>query len=132
MIRMKLEPLIYVSELKKSIEFYINILGFKLGALFPNKKNPTYAPIFVGDSKLMLVAAREINKKFYSKGLGGSGVQLFVQVEDVDEKYKEVKGKVDIIDEIETKSWGDREFTIKDPDGYLISFYTPTSMEVRI
>jgi uncharacterized glyoxalase superfamily protein PhnB len=74
----------------------------------------------------MLVAARKMNKKFYPKGLSGSGVQFFAQIENVDKKWKEIKNKVEIVDEIETKSWGDREFTIKDPDGYLISFYSPT------
>jgi len=127
---MKLEPLIYVSDLQKSIGFYINILGFRLDELYPSKDNPSYAPIFIGDYKLMLCLARETNKKFYMKGLGGSGLQLFIQVDKVDEIYQKVKSNVEIIDDIETKSWGDREFTIKDPDGYLITFYTATKQEV--
>jgi uncharacterized glyoxalase superfamily protein PhnB len=45
-------------------------------------------------------------------------------VEDVDEYYERYRSKVDIIDEIEDKPWGDREFTFKDPNGYLISFCT--------
>lgn len=75
----------------------------------------------------MLVVVREINQKFHPNGLGGSGVQLFIEVKDVDSVYQKVKAKVKIIDEIENKSWGDREFTLQDPNGYLISFYTPTS-----
>ena len=122
---MKLEPLIYVTDLKKSIDFYVNILEFKLGDLYPNKDEATYAPVFIDDYKLMLCLARKNNKKFHPNGLGGTGVQMFIRVEDVDKKYQEIKNKVTVIDEIETKSWGDREFTLKDPDGYLISFYTP-------
>ncbi|OGM11422.1 hypothetical protein A2Z22_00895 [Candidatus Woesebacteria bacterium RBG_16_34_12] len=123
---MKLEPLLYVSDFQKSIRFYSKVLGFELGELYPNKENPSYVPIFIGTSKLMLAQARKTNKKFYSKGLGGSGAQFFVQVNNVDKKWRQVKDKVEIIDEIETRDWGDREFTIKDPDGYLISFFTPT------
>ncbi len=123
---MKLEPLIYVSDLQKSVKFYTKILDFRLGNLFPNKQNPTYAPIFIGDQKLMLVVSRASNKKFRSRNLGGSGVQFFVQVNDVDSKWKQISEKAPVVDKIETKSWGDREFTIKDPDGYLISFYTST------
>jgi catechol 2,3-dioxygenase-like lactoylglutathione lyase family enzyme len=81
---MKLEPLIYVSNLAESIRFYAETLGFKLGELFPDKDNPTYAPIFIDENKLMLVLARKTNKKFYPKGLAGSGVQFFIQVEDAD------------------------------------------------
>jgi uncharacterized glyoxalase superfamily protein PhnB len=123
---MKLELLIYVTGLQKSIDFYVKILGFRLGQILPEKNDPTYASIFIGENKLMLCLARESNKKFYRKGLSGSGVQLFVQVENVDDVYQKLKNKVEIIDGIETKPWGDREFTLKDPDGYLISFFTPT------
>jgi hypothetical protein len=28
------------------------------------------------------------------------------------------------VEEIEDKSWGNREFTLKDPDDYLVSFYS--------
>ena len=123
---MRLEPLLYVSDLKKSIKFYAEVLGFKLGELYPNQKNPTYAPILIGHCKLMLVAARETNKKFSPHGLGGSGVQFFIRADDVDKIYRRVKEKAVILDPIKTKSWGDREFTLKDLDGYLISFYSPT------
>lgn len=124
---MKLEPLIYVSNLEKSINFYSVILGFRLGELYPDRNNPTYAPTFIGDYKLMLCSARDSNHKFYPNGLGGTGVQFFIQVDKVDKIYQKIRNKIMLIDEIETKTWGDREFTIKDPDGYLISFYTPTS-----
>lgn len=123
---MKLEPLIYVSDLNKSISFYTELLGFKLGELYPNREEATYAPIFIDDYKLMLVLARDSNKKFFPNGLGGSGTQLFIQVEDVGSVWEKTKDEGRVIDPIESKSWGDREFTIKDPDGYLISFYTPT------
>lgn len=39
-------------------------------------------------------------------------------------KWKEIKDKTKVIDKIEAKNWGDKEFTITDPNGYLISFYT--------
>lgn len=122
---MKLEPLIYVSDLFKSANFYNTILGFKLGKYYPSKDNPTYVSVFLRDYKLMLCLVRESNNKFHPQGLGVSGVQFFIKVDNVDEVYQKIKDKVKIIDDIESKNWGDREFTIQDPDGYLISFYTP-------
>ena len=122
---MRLEPLIYVSDLGKSVDFYSGIPGFKLGEPYPSKENPSYVPVFIGDSKLMLCLARESNRKFYPKGLGGSGLQFFIWVENVDAVYDIVENRMKIVDAIETKSWGDREFTIKDPDGYFLSFYSP-------
>jgi uncharacterized glyoxalase superfamily protein PhnB len=122
---MKLEPLIYVSNILDSIYFYRDLLGFKLGELFPDREHPTYAPIFIGDSKLMLSQARDVNKPLHQDKLGGSGTQMYVRVDNVDAEYERLKGQVNFVQEIETKAWGDREFTFSDPDGYLISFYTP-------
>lgn len=85
---MKLEPLLYVSDLKKSILFYTKILGFKIGALYPNTKNPTYAQIFIGNNKLMRVLSRKENKKYHQKGIVGSGIQFFIQVNNVDKKME--------------------------------------------
>lgn len=124
---MQLEPLLYVSNLSRSIEFYRNVLDFKIGELFPDEENATYAPVFIGDNKLMLSLARDSNKNLHRQGLGGSGLQLFVSVDNVDESFNRINNRVTMIETIETKPWGDREFTISDPDGYLISFYTPTN-----
>lgn len=123
---MKLEPLLYVSDILQSIYFYRDILGFKMGELFPDRECPTYAPIFIGENKLMLCQARDSNKQLHQDRLGGSGLQLFIQVENVDDQFERIKSQVSVIQSIETKPWGDREFTVSDPDGYLISFYAPT------
>ncbi|MHA3963530.1 MAG: VOC family protein [Candidatus Thorarchaeota archaeon SMTZ1-45] len=51
-----------------------------------------------------------------------------MRVEDVDILYERYQGNLEIIDDIENKPWGDREFTFKDPDGYLISFFSKQKM----
>ncbi len=120
---MKLEPLLYVADLQSSIKFYKSI-GFSLGDLYPNRTQPTYAPVFVEGYKLMLVQGGDRIPSFHRHGVCGSGVQLFLQVAQVDEVYQRLKDRVKVADNIENKSWGDREFTIVDPDGYFITFYT--------
>jgi uncharacterized glyoxalase superfamily protein PhnB len=42
----------------------------------------------------------------------------------VGEIYEKYRNKVELIDDIENKPWGDREFTFKDQDGNLISFFS--------
>lgn len=122
---MKLEPLLYVASLRHSIAFYQKIPGFELGEFYPNEENPTYAPIFVDDHKLMLVQGGDRMPPFHRHGICGSGMQLFIQVPDVDQVYARIEQSVKIVDALSNKSWEDREFTIMDPDGYLLSFYTP-------
>ncbi len=50
-------------------------------------------------------------------------MELFVRVPDVCDVYRRVRGEARVIDPLETKAWGDREFTVADPDGTLITFY---------
>jgi len=124
---MKLEPLLYVSNLKVSVTFYCQVLGFGFGEFYPDEQRATFASILIDDAKLRLVQGGNRIPPFHKHGECGSGVQLFVRVPDVDDVYHRVKETARVVDEIEDKRWGDREFTIADPDGYLISFYSPTA-----
>lgn len=122
---MKLEPLLYVSNLQASVKFYCQVLRFDFGEYYPDESSATYASILIDGNKLRLVQGGERIPSFHKHGPCGSGIQLFVQVPNVDDVYSRVQGRVEVADEIEDKQWGDREFTVRDPDGYLISFYTP-------
>lgn len=47
----------------------------------------------------------------------------YVDVENIDELYKEFKLKqVEILSDIEDKPWGQREFSIRTVDGHRITF----------
>jgi uncharacterized glyoxalase superfamily protein PhnB len=122
---MKLEPMIYTTNLDESIQFYRDILGFEIEEYYPDKENTSWVCVRIGDDYLGIGKAfSDIHHKLHPRGVDGSGVQFYIRVEDVDEAYERYRRKVDIIDDIEDKPWGDREFTFKDPNGYLISFCT--------
>jgi uncharacterized glyoxalase superfamily protein PhnB len=122
---MKLEPMIYTTNIKKSIKFYRDILEFEINEFYPNKEKPTWVSIRIGSDRLGIGKTfSDINYKLHPRGVDGSGVQFYINVPNVDKMYEKYRNKVEIIDDIENKSWGDREFTFKDPNGYLISFYS--------
>lgn len=51
-------------------------------------------------------------------------ISLSFEVTNVGASYEEVKSRgVRIEDEPENKPWGHRAFTVRDPDGLLITFY---------
>jgi catechol 2,3-dioxygenase-like lactoylglutathione lyase family enzyme len=120
---MKLEPMIYSTNLEESIRFYRDVLGFEVEEYYPNQESPTWVCIRIGDDYLGIGKTfSDIHHKLHPRGVDGSGVQFYISVENVDEQYEKYRSKLEIIDEIENKPWGGREFTFKDPDGYLISF----------
>ena len=122
---MKLEPMIYSTDIERSIKFYHDILEFEINEFYPNKYNPTWVSVRIGNDLLGIGKTfSDINHKLHPRGVDGSGVQFYIKVTNVDEIYNKYRNKVDLIDDIDNKPWGDREFTFKDPDGYLISFYS--------
>jgi PhnB protein len=121
-----LSPALMVKDMEKSIEFYTQTLGFENTFQMPDPAgNLIHANLVWKDVHIMLGPA--------SPGLPpeamsylGSGVDFYIQVEkddDIDQYYAMVKEKgANIVEDIKDQFWGDRNFSIKDPDGYRLTF----------
>jgi PhnB protein len=114
-------PVLAVKNLDASVKFYTEKLGFKLDFNFagPDGKN-AYASISLpGNNSLMLSAIDSLDHR-------GQGVVLMLYLaddKDLDTYYKEVQVKgVSIAQPIKDEYWGDRVFSVTDPDGYYLSF----------
>ncbi|MBD2701180.1 VOC family protein [Spirosoma sp. BT702] len=109
---MKLEkttPVLYVSDISRSLSYYTHILGFD------EKWEWESPPTFGGVEK------DGVEIFFSSDGHSRSWVCLIV--DDVDAYYKTIvsKGAI-IIAPPQSQSWNIREMYVKDPDGNLLSF----------
>ena len=117
-----LSPLLAARDLKETIEFYKNNLGFQVGMAFPDRDNPEYVDLSKDGMVLMFIPAKDqgidVNARF------GTGVILYMQIDsDIDEYYKELKGNnVKITVDIKDEPFGVRDFTIEDNNGYLLTF----------
>ena len=117
-----LSPTLAVRDMKKTIDFYTNSLGFKLGMTFPSPDNPEYADLSKDGMVLMFLPTANI-------GIGsdeklGVGVNLYMQIDgSIDEYYDEIrKLGVKIAVDIKDEPFGIRDFTVEDVDGYLLTF----------
>ena len=117
-----ISPTLAVRNMKKTIEFYQNSLGFKMGMAFPDVNNPQYADLSKDGMILMFIPAENIG--IGSQEKLGTGVNLYMQIDgDIDEYYKELKEKgVIIAVDIKDEPFGIRDFTIEDVDGYQLTF----------
>ena len=122
-----LSPTLAVRDMKKTIDFYKNSLGFGIGMLFPDADNPEYADLSKDGMILMFIPAANL-------GIGndeklGTGVNLYLEIDgDIDEYYAELKEKgVEIAVDIKDEPFGIRDFTIKDIDGYQLTFNRPSN-----
>jgi uncharacterized glyoxalase superfamily protein PhnB len=117
-----LSPLLAVRNMKETIEFYKNTLGFKMGMAFPDADNPEYADLSKDGMVLMFIPAKD-------HGIGsreklGVGVYLYMEIDgNIDEYYAELKSKgVKIVADIKDEPYGVRDFSIEDINGYQLAF----------
>jgi uncharacterized glyoxalase superfamily protein PhnB len=117
-----LSPTLAVRDVRKTIDFYTNSLGFKMGMAFPSVENPEYVDLSRDGMVLMFLPAANL-------GIGddaklGIGVNLYLQIDgDIDEYYDKLKkGSVEITVDIKDEPFGIRDFTVEDIDGYQLTF----------
>lgn len=120
-------PELSVSDISRSLNFYLNILSFKLG--YERKENK-FAMISLKDSQIMI---EERNGNWETGNLTypfGRGINLQIAVNNIDELYKNIKAndypiKIEMEENwyrADNKLLGQKEFLIMDPDGYLLRF----------
>ncbi len=121
-----LSPTLAVRDMKETIEFYKNSLGFKMGMAFPDANNPEYADLSKDGMVLMFIPAENIG--IGSEEKLGIGVNLYMQIDgDIDECYDELKRKdVNIVFDIKDEPFGIRDFTVEDINGYKLTFNRPS------
>ena len=111
--------LFFVSNLDNTVKFYEN-LGFEVSKSDETVriKLDNFTLAFIDESNVGIDKEVGIIPK-------GIGVFTYVEVEDVDKQFEEVKGKgIKTSSEPKNYPWGKREFAVKDPDGYKIVFYS--------
>jgi uncharacterized glyoxalase superfamily protein PhnB len=117
-----ISPLLAVRNMKETVEFYKNSLGFKMGMTFPDADNPEYADLSKDGMVLMFIPAQ--NHGIGSGEKLGIGVNIYMNIDgDIDEYYNELKNRnVRIAVEIKDEPYGVRDFTVEDIDGYKLTF----------
>lgn len=112
--------LLWVQENKISEKFYKK-LGFEVLV-----STDAYSEIQLGEFSITLVNMRdedEFNGDSLS-GIKGKGIYIYIKVDDVDVEYnRQEKLGLKPATKPRNWEWGNREFILKDPDGYKLCFW---------
>ena len=104
-------PILYSSDIPRSIAYYTDVLGFE------HKWEWGTPPTFGGVSK------DHVEIFFCKDGQGHPGTWMSVFIQNTDEYYETIKTKgAKIINPPQTYEWGVREMLVEDPDGHRIRF----------
>ncbi len=120
---MSIEPFIKCSDIKVSLNFYVNLLDFKV----------VQAPDSNPESFMSMYAYLKREESFIHlsqhAGDGVFGNVIYVQVKSIDAIYStflnngiKIQEKSGIAMEPVEQTWGMKEFYIADPDGNRIRF----------
>jgi len=125
-------PMLAVEDVKGTLEFYNEKLGFEVGTVSPSRENPVFADVSKFGATLEFERLENINsgfrenERFDPKAKRGVGVVFYIIVgTDIDRYYEELRRKgVKILQEIADRPWGARTFAIEDINGYRLCFRT--------
>ncbi len=142
-------------DMKKSIAFYTDVLGFQMKESWPSADNPWWCNLLYNGQSIMLGVDMDEACAEPSGGEGGGGpshpegmvdwyktcvsdwrtnksgcgVTVYLLTEDVDAYHAAVTGKGgEARYEPHTQFYGIRDFGIEDPDGYKLLFYSPVTL----
>ncbi|HAL56070.1 MAG TPA: bleomycin resistance family protein [Bacteroidetes bacterium] len=120
----KLTPNIMVNDVNATVPFYKDVLGFEMVMSVPETGLFDWALLRAGSVEIMLQSTSSLTRdlpEFNGKPAGGTLI-FYIDVKDVRQLHASVKGKVAITKEMQKTFYGTEEFTIKDPNGYYLTF----------
>lgn len=106
-----------------TVKFYTEELNFELGGVHPddNSSEPIFCSVFIGKK-----AAANIYFELHAPGdFHPSKAMVALGTKELDEFHEHLqsRAKVEIVEPIEDKPWGYRQFTINDNDGNRLTFF---------
>jgi uncharacterized glyoxalase superfamily protein PhnB len=118
----RVTPMIHVPDVREAVHWYESI-GFIMTAANEDDGEMDWAMLSFGNGRIM-----------FSEGGRPSAqdrreVDLYVHAEDVDELFQRMKEQVEILEGPHNTFYGMREFSIRDLNGFWITFGEPLGSE---
>ena len=111
-------------DIKNLVAFYEKVMNKKAEWLVP-----TFAEIVTPAATLAINTAETV--ALFKEGSAEPGANrtaiLEFQVDDVDAEFARLKAEVQVVLEPKTMPWGNRAAQFRDPEGSLLSMYTPVT-----
>ncbi|MEM1137794.1 MAG: VOC family protein [Bacteroidota bacterium] len=119
-----LTPNLMVKDVNETLDFYINVLNFKLLDTVPESGSFDWGFVESGEVKLMFQKETSIKAEYkelepYEKG---GALTMYIRVDKVDELYNSMKDKTTVVKPLSKTFYGANEFAIEDLNGFILTF----------
>lgn len=112
------------ADIKALVGFYEKVTGLKADWLAP-----VFAEIVMPGATLAFGSAETVAA--FKEGTAEPGANrtaiIEIQVDDVDAEFERLKDEVDVVVAPKLMPWGNRAAQFRDPEGTLVSLYTPAT-----
>jgi len=104
-------PELPVVDVERAQQYYRDVLGFEIGWLYPGKE-------------IGAVSRGRVTIFFRKRELPFEPAVHWIFADDIDATYGELQSSgSNIVEPLEKKPWGLRQFTVKDLDGNIFYFH---------
>lgn len=118
-----LSPNIFTHNMKATVAFY-ELLGFKTSMSVPETGEDLVWAMMVNGSVTMMFQTYEslANELPEISRKDGGSLLLYINLKGIRGFFEQIKDKVTILKELETTFYGATEFSVKDNNGYVLTF----------
>ncbi|MEQ1770289.1 MAG: VOC family protein [Devosia sp.] len=127
--RVSLMPIMRYTDCNKAVDMFTKVFGFTEGNSFRDDNgNVQHAELWFGNGGIMIgpVADTEFGKHMRQpRQAGGVTATVFAVVADPDAHFERSKAAgLEILDPIKNQDYGSREYSVRDPEGFIWTFGT--------
>jgi predicted enzyme related to lactoylglutathione lyase len=117
-----------VTDIKVVVQFYEKLTGLTaewLGPLFAEIATPA-ATLAIGSAETV-----GLFKEGSAEAAANRSAVLEFEVDDVDVDFARLKDEVEVVMEPKLMPWGNKAAQFRDPEGTLVSLYTPQTRDAK-
>jgi lactoylglutathione lyase len=123
-MRLRLE--LFVSDMRASVAFYTETLGFRVARTDPDYVSIRNGSVVLGLGPVAKLPETGVGPGFTRQRLRadrGAGVEIVLELGDVDELgalYQRCQTRGVVVGALREQAWGLQDFRVIDPDGYYL------------
>ena len=115
-------PTFLVTDVADTARWYAANLGFRTAGAVPQQEPHAFASLQHGPAEIMLLALADYHKPDLRDRRPSGLWDAYIRVDGVHTLYQTVAGKAFIQMPLTHQSYGDWEFEVRDPNGYVLVF----------
>ena len=113
----------FVKDIGTTISFYKQ-LGFEVAMSVPEQGDPVWAMLTNGGATIMVQTLESLDNELpgIDRTRSGGTLLFYIKLKNIHQFFDSLKDKVEVVKGLDKTFYGATEFTIKDADGYHLTF----------